>query len=532
MRGTTRLTAYAATTVLALSGTLLTISPAQAVPHDTVAQTQGADWLEGELTNGLMHNPNYGGFDDYGLSIDTAFALAAVGGHDDAVSDVADALAGNIDTYTKAGNHVYAGGLAKLGVLADLDGDATSFGTRNLVTEIEGRVATAAPIAGRLEDAGFTPGDQFDDDAANTLGQSYAAHVLTEHSSAKAADATAFLLEQQCSDGYFRLSFTADKTDTDQSCVNGTDPEDTDATAIAILQLEGNGATGVSAAVADAKAWLVDTQKPDGSWGGGPSTEGSNANSTGLAAWALGNTPESEQAAEWLRDHQATPLDYCNQLGPFTGAISYNDAGRTAGRTGGITAASSDEWRRATAQAVFALDYLPAQASGPLTLTGPSGFRKAGGAPVLTTAGAPAGTQLCLTGVGTKIRRTPASAPWNIAVTLPAGTANRVYTVRDAYGHVDSATVRVLGKKTLDLRTSTYRVKRSGQVTAVLRGLTPGESASIYYRGKVVGKGTASSLGRLSAKFKAVRVLGKHTIFGYGQFHDIRRDTAVIKVVR
>ena len=40
-------------------------------------------------------------------------------------------------------------------------------------------------------------------------------------------------------------------------------------------------------------------QRCDGSFGGGMSTEGSNANSTGLVAWALGDTPASRQAATW-----------------------------------------------------------------------------------------------------------------------------------------------------------------------------------------------------------------------------------------
>jgi hypothetical protein len=41
----------------------------------------GATWLSGQFTGGLVHNPNFGGFDDYGLTIDTVFALRAIGGH-------------------------------------------------------------------------------------------------------------------------------------------------------------------------------------------------------------------------------------------------------------------------------------------------------------------------------------------------------------------------------------------------------------------------------------------------------------------
>ena len=41
----------------------------------------GGTWLAAQPTGGLIHNPNFGGFDDYGLTIDTVFALQAIGGH-------------------------------------------------------------------------------------------------------------------------------------------------------------------------------------------------------------------------------------------------------------------------------------------------------------------------------------------------------------------------------------------------------------------------------------------------------------------
>jgi hypothetical protein len=521
MRGPTRLTAYVATAALALTGTVLTMTPAQAVTHDDVGQTAGAAWLEGELTNGLIHNPNFGGFDDYGLSADTALALDAVGGHAGAVTDIGDALAANIDAYTKFGSHVFAGSLAKLAVVADLapvTGDATSFGTRNLITELEGRVSTTAPIAGRLEDEGFTTG--FDGDTANTLGQAYAVHALNAHASSKTVAARDFLLQQQCPEGSFRLNFTADKTASGQSCTDNTQ-RDTDATAIAILQLQ--GVAGTATAITNAKAWLVTAQHTDGSWGGAGPTVGSNANSTGLAAWALGDTAQSEHAAQWLRDHQATPVDACNKLTAFRGAIAYDDAARSTGRQEGITDASSDQWRRASAQAVFALEYLPVEPSAPITLAGPASFRRAGDTPLLITRGAPAGAQVCLTGLGTRLRHTSTGSDWSHTVKLPAGTANRAYVVRDANGHADKVFVKVLGRKTLDVRVSRFRNHRASLVTASIRGLQPGERASLVYKGVVKGSGVANASGRFAASFHVGRALGKKTITGFGQFHGIRR---------
>ena len=59
----------------------------------------GATWLSGQFTGGLVHNPNFGGFDDYGLTIDTVFALQSVGGHQPDVRTARNALAANVDNY-------------------------------------------------------------------------------------------------------------------------------------------------------------------------------------------------------------------------------------------------------------------------------------------------------------------------------------------------------------------------------------------------------------------------------------------------
>jgi len=149
----------------------------------------------------------------------------------------------------------------------------------------------------------------------------------------------------------------------------------------------------------------------------------------------------------------------------------------------------------------------------------------------LTTRGVLAGDKLCLSGPGTALKGTASGTTWQKQVTLPAGTGARRYAVRDTSGHGDTATLKVLGKKTLEVVTSRYRVKRSGLVTAVVRGLARGERARIYYKGVLKRSGTATSLGRFAATFHVGRALGKKRIIGVGQFADIRRGAAVIKVV-
>ena len=531
-RKASRIAAYVASGALAITSTILAVTPAEAATHDPIGVNKGATWLQGQLTNGVVHNEGEFDFDDIGLTVDFALALDAIGGRDAAVDDIVNTVEPRArgEWYTSTFQGVtttYVGSVAKALVLAQETGsDPTSFGGTNLVDLLAARTASAAVIAGRIQNENDNFGD------ANTIGQAYAAHGLKTANHAKATNATNFLLKQQCPNGGFRLVFNPSTTAAAQSCTDNTKAE-TDATAIAVLQLASQSGTGtVATVIANARAWLRTQQKADGSWGGGPTTQGSNANSTGLAAQALGNTVRSENAARWLRNHQVTPIDRCNALGGSVGSIAYDDAGRQAGRTEGITNEASDQWRRATAQALPAMQYLPFVASAPITLTGPSGFRKAGTSAALTTRGVLGGTQLCLNGLGLRVRQTPNADPWTKTFTLPAGTANRVYTVRDAYGHADTATVKVLGKKTLSVVTSKRQVKRPGQVTATVSGLTSGENARIYYKGVLKRAGTAGALGRMAATFNVVQSLGTTAVTATGHYPDIRRGATTIKVVR
>src|SRR4051794_29596439 len=73
------------------------------------------NWLEKQLTKGLIHNDVFG-FDDYGLTADTGIALAAVGGHHRAVAQIKRALARHVDSWTTGADFgsddIYAGSVA------------------------------------------------------------------------------------------------------------------------------------------------------------------------------------------------------------------------------------------------------------------------------------------------------------------------------------------------------------------------------------------------------------------------------------
>ena len=239
--GKSRALSIVVATAAATLVTGMTSAPAGAAStYDPAPAKSGAAWLSDQVTDGLVHNEQYD-FDDVGLSIDVALGLDAAGKKPTVVKAITKAVAKNVAFYTAFAPSVYAGPTAKAAVLAlSQDKNPHAFGGVDLVAQLEARVATAAPITGRIEDA-FDPTDEFGGDFANVIGQAYAAQALSLVGSAKATSATAFLLAQQCDKGYFRQYFTADKTRADQSCQGAPRAErgaSTDATALAVLALQ------------------------------------------------------------------------------------------------------------------------------------------------------------------------------------------------------------------------------------------------------------------------------------------------------
>jgi hypothetical protein len=336
----------------------VTVAPAHAAGPSRADRS--ASWLVDQLTAGLVHDDQYG-YDDYGLTLDVAFGLQAIGVQPTALADIDTALESNVASYTGFGSEVYAGPTAKLLVFAQTRGDdATAYGGYNLVQRLNRRVSTTAPIRGRIVDR-----SQYGD-YANTLGQAYAAHALKNAGSFKADRAVHFLLKQQCSEGYFRLNFAKKKARRDQTCDGGnprtTSAPDTDATAVAVLQLKASKGKNRATrrAIRKAVRWLEQHQRRNGAFGGGTSTEGVNTNSTGLAGWALGAhgaCGEARAAARWVAKWQVAP-DGPTKLRTDVGAIAYDRAGWSAGRKQGITDGTRDQWRRASAQAAPALGNL------------------------------------------------------------------------------------------------------------------------------------------------------------------------------
>lgn len=441
-----RSAAALATASLVVAGLGFTTAPANAHPAGDRATNAGATWLTGQLTNGLVHNDQFGGFDDYGLSADFALALKAVGGHDAAVTTIADAVAPNVTSWYDSFGTIYTGSAAKAAVLAQTAGkNATNFGGQNLQTVVEDRVATAAPIVGRVQNTGET---DFQPpfgpvDSLNVISQSFAARALTTLGSAKAGDVTTFLLDQQCTEGFFRATLTSDKTATEQGCVAGDTPS-VDTTALSVINLldTAGASDAAKAAAASAAAWLKTQQAADGSFSAG-ATEGYNANSTGLAGWALakaGDTASATKAAGWLRGVQIADLAPCTTtLAAENGAVAYKpDTLATTRTTGSIAAGQRDQFRRATAQALPALASVPA-GTGPLAVSAPATAVEKSTVTV-TVAGLGAGEAGCVTLGSVAKPVTGTGANVTVSFDLPAGASAHTFTLTTLAGAQSAVT--------------------------------------------------------------------------------------------
>ena len=522
MRTPARLGASVASLSLVLTGAAVAASPADATASQASA---AATWLAGQLgSDGLL--PGQFGGGDVGVSIDAGFSLAALGGQSAAVTKVADAVTGDKGvgyleyTYSFGGDS-YAGQAANatakaLAFLQSLPTPRATIGSINVKDRMESLTTDTGATAGRIADVSTKNGTPDGQDFANTLGQSFAARGLAAAGSSEAANALAFLLQQQCPGGGFRLEFAAPAAA--QQCTNDAQAS-VDTTALAVNQLSHVPATP-STVLSRARTWLAAQQAGNGSFGGGTGTSGANSNSTGLAAQARGDTAAGRKAASWVAAHQraAGRSD--------AGAIAYDDAA-VAKNPSTTDPADRDQWQRATAQAAPALQLAPAA----LDLTGPTAYQRAGSRVTLSTRGGVSGDTLTLTGPGTSATTVSDGRTWNRVVTLPAGTGVRTYRVTDG-ARSDTRAVKALGPARLTVARSKYRVHKGRFVTVAIRGLAAGERTVISYKQHVVRVTTATRDGKAWARFRVGRVKGVKTVTAVGQFSDIRRGSTTIKVIR
>ncbi len=179
----------------------------------TTPSDAAASWLAGELTDGLMHNGQFGDrLDDYGLT-STPGSLSLPSAHTRREAQVIrDALADHVNDYVTPGRGppLLHRRLAKLPCSPVTAGGPHFYGGQNLITQLEARVATTTPIAGSYPGRWLHPGISVRRRLRPISSASPTPHdALTAAGSAKKTSVTNYLLKQQCSSGYFRLNFSA-----------------------------------------------------------------------------------------------------------------------------------------------------------------------------------------------------------------------------------------------------------------------------------------------------------------------------------
>lgn len=520
-----------ATAATALGAGLLAVPAAQADTSRTPQTVNAADWLSDQVIDGVLYNEQYN-FVDWGLTLDTLLALDAVGGYKAKVADIADALADDLGSYIGTGDESYGGSTAKALVAAQAaDRDTADFGGTDLVEATEARVDDGT---GRLADE-----SEFGN-YANVFGQAFAVKGLYAAESGEAAAATTFLLQQQCDDGGFRLDFS----ETDTSC-SGDDAQ-TDSTAIAVdALLAQRGTSAVDTALDDAEAWLVSQQGEDDAFAGGPGTETANTNSTAVAAVALEKLGEADRAAKaaaWIAERQVTAYSACGtELDGEFGAVGYDDAAIATAEDDGIEVETVDQWRRATAPAIAALqsyddpEPLPATTFEVVAAAVTDGLATPGMPMTTTVSGMAPGERYCVysqDGTAAKAGRAgtdgtaviPAVAPTTIGL-----QSVFVYGERDS--RQGSSRIRVLPPvKKLGIKLSATKVKRNGTVTVTGSGMAPLEKVRVYY-GKVVFTGKATSAGTVRYSLKVGSTTGKKSVSVLG-LNAQRKGTTTFSVVK
>lgn len=528
-----RRAAVSGSLVALVAGCLVGLTPPQAgaaPPYDADGPASGTGWLGSQLDDGLLA-ASFGDGADVGLTIDAALAFDDLGRRSSAVERIADAVEPLAEDYVSipdpAAPYYFAGETAKTLVLTQSAGrDPRAYGGVDLVERLESLTGVNGRIADVYE--GVT-----EPDSANTISQSFAVQGLRTAGSDVAAAATDHLLRQQCEAGYFSLALSTG----DATCDSTDASPQVDATALALLALRDQAADpDVATAITAARRWLRSVQLDDGAFGSDDFIPGANANSTGLAAWALGASgarAAAQDAAIWLREHQLVNTASCTPYAAADeGAIGYDDSGLDAAASGSIPDGLADQFRRASAQALPGLGYAPDGAVS--EVTGRSGFVRAGSRQLVTLAASP-GDLVCLASAGSgdvaRSKRVARDGQSSYAITMPNRTVVQRFLVEDGDERLGTAVFRVLAPGRLDV-SAPVRAGRGQRVVVAVSGLQPGERATVRVRGVQRGTDVAGSRGIARVAFTAGGRSGTVPIRAFGRFQDIRSGATSFRLTR
>ncbi|MDZ7676227.1 MAG: hypothetical protein U5K30_14310 [Acidimicrobiales bacterium] len=320
------------------------LAGAQADTGATPPEAAGS-WLADQLVDGERFETEFDGtiFFDYGLTADTVVALAAAGVADGFGASATAWLGSSSITSGYGGDgssSASSGGLAKLAIVAQTRGlDATDWGEDGV--DLIQRLLDLEDAGGRFVDI-----PDFGNDF-KTFSHAFAIVALARQDGVgPSAESLDLLLSSQCADG----GFSGDLDPAPEDCTSGVD-----STATALFALFAADRPADEDEIDDAVTFLLDIQAGDGSFSS--SDTGANANSTGLAVYALdlaGEAGAVEDGAQFLRSLQR-------------GCDAESDQGAIALSAGDFAPGTAT---RATAQAMMGLTgtgYVDASAAGATT---------------------------------------------------------------------------------------------------------------------------------------------------------------------
>ncbi len=340
--------------LVALASLSLVLTPAAADARGLPGHPRaGTHWLVGQLgPDHLMPSP-YGGA-DIGLSIDSLFQLASYRSTSSTVDDLGSAIESAYwGTYLQYGGVFYANSAAKALVAARvLRRPARSFGGHDLRRKVLSMVAPrrAGLERGRVRDSDWRSAKDY----SNTLGQSFAVIGLAR-SGGVPQRVVDYLLRQQCRGGGFTITETRGKT-----CAQAGSHGSVDATGLALQALVAarkHGAAVPGRAIRRAAHWLVSVQHSNGGFAESGGAGRPNTNSTGYAAAGLAAVHRDRpvrRAARFVAGLQLTSAT-AGSASADIGAIAYDRPAFLDAVASGVTSSTRDQFRRSTAQALFAL---------------------------------------------------------------------------------------------------------------------------------------------------------------------------------
>ncbi|MEP6814324.1 MAG: hypothetical protein ABI873_02095 [Marmoricola sp.] len=307
------------------------------------AQTSGGVIQRYLAAHGSHFSTVFGGteFPDYGLTLDGVLAMDSAGVGDYRSGKATDYVAAHIQGYISDGvpadaaTEQYAGATAKALLVSISQGflpKNTLGGGIDLVTRLKS-----------LE----TPSGRFSDkssfgDFSNAIGQSLALVSLHRAGKRLSHSSIAFLRQQQCTNGGFKLN------PDDPGCT-----ADPDATSFAVQGLLAAPQTTVTKnRIRFAIGYLKTQMNSAGGVKGAGPTNTANANSTGLAVMSFdsaGYKTLGSKGRSYLRSLRFG----CAYPTGMRGAVAYNKARLTEAGAQGPSAKLIDQDLRATTQAVL-----------------------------------------------------------------------------------------------------------------------------------------------------------------------------------